>query len=204
MAAPARRRALARAAAALGLIFAALAAAVAAGTQLPLDRRLLAAVDDVVGTSLDSPAELVARLTDGGPVMLATITVVVALAAVRRFGDAAWVTMAFAVVLLGNPVLKDVFERPRPDVRDIPVAVSVHSFPSGHTANTAAAVGAVVTVLWPSRRRMIVAGVGLTVVVSVAMSQLVLGAHYPSDIVAGWSWSLAWIALLAVVTNHPA
>lgn len=63
------------------------------------------------------------------------------------------------------------------------------SFPSGH-ATTAGAVAMVVALLWPAYR---VPGIALCALV--AYSRVVIGAHYPSDIIAGFALGalLAWL-----------
>jgi membrane-associated phospholipid phosphatase len=39
------------------------------------------------------------------------------------------------------------------------------------------------------------------VLLLVGWSQLALGRHYPSDILAGWAWALAWVCVLRNVTK---
>jgi undecaprenyl-diphosphatase len=68
------------------------------------------------------------------------------------------------------------------------VDVSPLSFPSGHATNSAALVFGVV-VLVARRHRRIAAVVGAAALLVVALSQLGLGVHYPSDIVGGWLWA---------------
>jgi membrane-associated phospholipid phosphatase len=74
--------------------------------------------------------------------------------------------------------------------------LSEYTFPSGHAANTAALAAAAILIAWSTRLRIaaVVAGVGFVLVVG--LSQLALGVHYPSDIVAGWLWATAWAAFV--------
>jgi membrane-associated phospholipid phosphatase len=77
-------------------------------------------------------------------------------------------------------VLKRLVRRPRPDLRDVPALVGTPSrlsFPSAHSCSTAAAaVG-----FGPLLGRPAMAGVtGLMLV-----SRVLLGVHYPSDVVSG-------------------
>lgn len=72
------------------------------------------------------------------------------------------------------------------------------SFPSAHAANSAAAAGAVFLLLAGARgrRRCWVWLLPLTV----GISRVYLGKHYPSDVLAGWvlglaAAGLAWLAL---------
>ncbi|MGH9133658.1 MAG: phosphatase PAP2 family protein [Ilumatobacteraceae bacterium] len=198
MAPTADRVVLGRVAAALAAVFAILAVGVAWSGSLPGDRRMLAGIHDAIGTSIDDPALFIARLTDGGPLSIAAVVLGALLLAARRPADALWCLIAIAGVMVVNPLLKDAFGRGRPDVRTIPEPVSVYSFPSGHAANTAALVGAIAMVLWSSRDRSLVVILGGAFLAVVAFAQLAIGAHYPSDILAGWSWSAAWVALVSL------
>lgn len=83
---------------------------------------------------------------------------------------------------------KELVDRARPVVDEAVTTVPGSSFPSGHAMN-AAAVGVALTVLvWPvlGRRARAAAVVGATTLGLVtAADRVLLGAHYPSDVVAG-------------------
>ena len=53
-----------------------------------------------------------------------------------------------------------------------------------------------ILIAWATRLRIVAVVTGVTLVVVVGLGQLVLGVHYPSDIVAGWLWAFAWAALV--------
>lgn len=63
------------------------------------------------------------------------------------------------------------------------------SFPSGHST-TAGAVAVIIWLLWPAWRLP-----GVALCAAIAYSRVVVGAHYPSDIVAGFALGalLAWL-----------
>ncbi len=122
----------------------------------------------------------------------------VALLALRRWADAAFFVAGVGVVWAVNPLLKQLVGRSRPDLWPLPPDVSEYSFPSGHAANTAALVGALVLIL---HRRLPAVLLGAAVLLAVGWSQLALGRHYPTDVLAGWLWALAWVAVLRNVTK---
>jgi undecaprenyl-diphosphatase len=74
-----------------------------------------------------------------------------------------------------------------------PLAPRDGSFPSGHASGSFCVAAFVVAWIWwsgkcgPPNRSVyrFIAGLGLVVASLVAMSRVVLGAHYPSDVVAG-------------------
>jgi len=84
---------------------------------------------------------------------------------------------------------KEVARRARP-VLDDPIAhAGGYSFPSGHAANTAAMTTALVVLVWPvlRRRALRVAAVlgAASLMVLTALDRVMIGAHYPSDVVGG-------------------
>jgi len=83
---------------------------------------------------------------------------------------------------------KEVVDRARPVVEDVVTTVPGSSFPSGHAMN-AAAVGVTLTVLvWPllGRRGRVLTATGASALALVtAADRVLLGVHFPSDVVGG-------------------
>lgn len=132
-----------------------------------------------------------------------SVAAIVVLAALRHWRGA--LTLALAVV--GTQVvvtlLKLAVARPRPASNELVSNASGFSFPSGHSA-TSVAVYATLAFLAAraccGRRRVFLIGIGALVVTAVGASRVYLGAHYPTDVLAGWltggtlvlaSWLLA-------------
>jgi membrane-associated phospholipid phosphatase len=164
------------------------------GGPLPGDRRVLVEVHDLRGDALEEPLVRLADLTDLGPLALLAGVLGLVLVGMRRWRDLGYGVAVVGVVWTVNPVLKELFERARPELWAAPLEVSAYSFPSGHAADTAALAAAGVLVAWPTRARWPVCSVGSALVLVVGLGQLALGVHYPSDILAGWLWAGAWAA----------
>lgn len=188
-----------------------------------LASRVYDAVTDKNGvTGLDVPllhaaAGLRSPVTDGfaaavaygfGPVgmpILALIAIAV-LTLRRRSWTPAILVVAAGVGSLAMTIAgKDIIDRHRPPLSDaIPPFEYSPSFPSGHTLNATVVVG-IVAYLILLRRKTVAARV-LTVVVAVVvpilvgMTRILLGAHWFTDVLAGWLLGAAWLAL--VVTAH--
>lgn len=178
-------------------LLAALTAAVSWRQPLPGETRLLESVV-VTADGWRAAADAVARATDLVPLAVLTGLLVLGLLLRRRTRAALLVAAASATVWLVNPLLKALVARPRPDVVELPSRLSDHAFPSGHAANSAVLVGAVVLVVVARRHQRYVALPGAVALAVTAAAQLALGRHQLSDIVAGWLLAVAVLA--AVVT----
>jgi len=172
---------------------------VVAADSVPGERRLLIWVHDA-GRSISQGMLAISDATELLPLGVAAVGVVVVLLALRRLTDSMLFGAGVAVVWTVNPLLKELVGRSRPDLWPLPGSVSEYSFPSGHAANTAALAGALLLIL--HNRRGWIVGVLLAAVGLVGLSQLVLGRHYPSDILAGWLWAAGWISSLAWVRSR--
>lgn len=63
------------------------------------------------------------------------------------------------------------------------------SFPSGHSTGSMVAYGLLAYVAWqiaPSPWNYIAVAIGVGIILLVGLSRIYLGAHFPSDVVAGW------------------
>jgi undecaprenyl-diphosphatase len=127
-----------------------------------------------------------------------TVVAVVLLAHERNWLDVGFVLLAVVGSQIVVALLKEWFDRPRPDAGSAISLPESAAFPSGHATSGVAALGAF-TVLAAARlesrdaRRSlwcIAAVVGLCV----GLSRIALNVHYVSDVLAGWSLGLAWLA----------
>lgn len=85
--------------------------------------------------------------------------------------------------------LKELIERPRPTFPDALVQVDGYAMPSSHAAfSMAASIAVLLVVHWPSRRALVLAGVGLALgLVLTGAAMIYLGAHWATDVLAGWA-----------------
>jgi membrane-associated phospholipid phosphatase len=67
------------------------------------------------------------------------------------------------------------------------------NFPSGHAALAAAACGLVVVVSWGTGRSVL-AWVMLAFALGMGLAAVMVGAHLPSDVLAGYTLGFAWLA----------
>ncbi|HYQ37383.1 MAG TPA: phosphatase PAP2 family protein [Pseudomonas sp.] len=126
--------------------------------------------------------------------IVAAVALYLWLAGRRRL--AALVVFATGSGALLSLLLKEAFNRPRPDLFMHGEYVASASFPSGHAMLSAVVyltVGGVLAGLAPRRRLKIhVLGVALLLTVSIGVSRVYLGVHWPTDVLAGWAAGAAW------------
>jgi undecaprenyl-diphosphatase len=128
--------------------------------------------------------------------VLFTLAVAVFLGVRRQTHALVLVVVASLGGLLLSNGLKLVFQRPRPDVVPHLARVDSTSFPSGHAVSSAVVyltLGALLSQLvQPRKQKAYFLGVACVLTFLVGLSRVVLGVHYPSDVLAGWAAGLAW------------
>lgn len=96
-------------------------------------------------------------------------------------------------------ILKDVFQRPRPDLVPYSVYVSGASFPSGHSMMSAVTYLTLGALLARSHERKRLKSYFLLVAMSltfaVGVTRVYLGVHWPTDVLAGWTAGAVWALL---------
>jgi len=108
-------------------------------------------------------------------------------------------TVAGAALL--NVVLKLIFERTRPDLWEQLIVETSFSFPSGHSMITAALGLSLIFICWNTRYRWLAVALGSSFIIVIGFSRLYLGVHYPTDVLAGWVVSAAWLFIVVTVVN---
>jgi membrane-associated phospholipid phosphatase len=123
----------------------------------------------------------------------------------RRLADALFFALAVAGAGVLSSAFKALFREARPELTEPLGPASGFAYPSGHAMSTMAILAAALALARWRGPRLAILVIGGLLVASVGASRVVLAAHYPSDVLAGWSASIAWVAgLYAVTVRWPA
>jgi membrane-associated phospholipid phosphatase len=147
--------------------------------------------------ALDRIMLLASELGSGAWVTPFDAIVCAILLARRRWLDALFWTLATGGASLLNMLAKHTFARTRPDLWPSLAPESSFSFPSAHSMQSMALAAALIVLLWPSAARWPVVVLATAFTLWVGTSRVYLGVHFPSDVLAGWSASLAWVVGLS-------
>lgn len=180
----------------------ALIAAVARGSTHALDTRLLAALAATPPPARPvTPSRLTTAMRDlsalGGDTLrlLFLLAIMIGLFAADR-PTTAWLLLAIfgtaRVALLG---LKRVARRARPDLVAHHVVTYTSSFPSGHTFMAVVlflSAALLVPVAAPHAVQAAAVALALATSLAIGATRIMLGIHWPSDVLAGWLAGVAW------------
>jgi undecaprenyl-diphosphatase len=134
----------------------------------------------------------------GGPTVLALMSAAVIgyLLVDGKRAAAVLVLLSLSGGALLSTVLKHMFARPRPDLVPHLVEVSSASFPSGHAMLSAVVyltLGALLSrIEGPPQVKMYVLSVAIALTLTIGLSRIYLGVHWPTDVLAGWCAGAAW------------
>jgi membrane-associated phospholipid phosphatase len=109
---------------------------------------------------------------------------------------------------LGNEVsklLKDLFERPRPDLEHL-VDVKSYSFPSGHAMVGMIVYFMIAYLLMEDAKskagKIAIAVITASLLFLIGASRIILHVHYPSDVLGGYALGYLWVIIWILLYNY--
>ena len=110
------------------------------------------------------------------------------------------------VILVGrglSEVQKYWIARARPTLEPHLVVVKTSSFPSGHAASSMIFYLTLALALTAGTRwQRLAAALAITLSFLVGVSRVMLGVHWPSDVVGGWTFGMLWVLLTLRRAEH--
>lgn len=153
--------------------------------------------DDIAGL-----ARIVTEL--GGWMALVPLTLAGALVLLLR--GAGRDALLLLVLTLSGRFLVDLqkhwTDRIRPEEHEHVVAVQSLAFPSGHAANSTMVYLALALLLVRGRARAPAIWAAVWLALLIGASRILLGVHWPSDVIGGWAFGLFWTFLLFALSGR--
>lgn len=172
------------------------------GTADRYDSAIMEAVHRIDDPATGHVMHAVTQL--GTHAAIGTAAGLTALALMRkgRHHDAWTVAVSTGGAMVINTLLKNVFERQRPQelARRIKLPKS-HSFPSGHSLLSAATYPIVAHHLVQNHSAAAQVAVHTTaglLILSVGFSRVYFGVHFPSDVMGGFAAGFGWLGLTSL------
>lgn len=195
------------------LLFAELTENVMLGGTASLDQNLLLIMREA--DDIDNPLgpgwfeEMARDFTAlGGMPILLTLTFIIStyLLMHHRSRSATFLVVTAITSVAVSTALKEVFDRPRPDLVDQGTRVYTSSFPSAHAMLSASMYLAFATLLAQAeirrRNKVSILLFAAVLIVVVGLSRVYLGVHWPTDVLAGWTAGSAWTLMCWLIYRH--
>lgn len=182
-------------------LFAQIVEEVIDGESRRFDEAALLWINDNFPAWFDVPMLLATAL--GYYLVILPLLVVVTYAFYRKGAKISATLLPVATLgsMILTEVLKRIFQRARPELFDSGYYASGYSFPSGHATLAVGFYGTLVLLLawrlegfW--RWAVVVAGVAL--VLLIGLSRMYFGAHYPTDVLAGFLAAPLWVSAVGL------
>ncbi|AIY04632.1 phosphoesterase PA-phosphatase related protein [Planococcus sp. PAMC 21323] len=141
-------------------------------------------------------------LTEMGSVWFLTLSSIIVLLVLGVKMKDKWGVLFFIIAIGGGSLLtlllKHLYLRDRPSINEAIDAVG-YSFPSGHSMGSLIFYGFVIYLVIRTRQRpwiqMTAVSVLSLLIIAIGTSRIYLGAHFPSDVLAGYIAGLIWLML---------
>ena len=191
----------------IGLVgFVLLTAAVWARVVFPFDQPLLTLTHTWDG---NPDVWKVVSETANIPLIVIGLGFVIWLFVTKRRREAVLVLLMLAAVTAGSEGVKQLTLRPRPETGTASgIPGVVYSYPSGHVLEALTILGFVAIRVWRTAWALAVRfAIAILVVVDVVLvgiARMALGAHYPTDVLAGVLGGLGVLGLYAWFTRRGA
>ena len=174
-----------------------------AGGTGPLDLAVYRALYAGRDPTLTAIARFVTEFGSPARLVLASVVFAVILAGIGHLRSG--VTL-LAVMILGRLVSqlqKIEISRVRPDLEPHLVDVTSKSFPSGHASTSMIFYLALALIITHrSRWRWWWAAAAAAFSIAIGTSRVMLGVHWPSDVIGGWAFGALWVLLTLGIAEH--
>lgn len=155
--------------------------------------------------ALDTYFKMVTDIGDvEGYVIVTIIAAIISWAVLKKWKYMLQIGIVMIISALSNLALKRVFNRARPTIEQLVTADGL-SYPSGHAMAAMSFYGFLIYLFYKMKMNKILKYTGMLLaallILSIGISRIYLGVHYPSDIVAGFIAGAVWVVFCIIVFN---
>ena len=135
------------------------------------------------------------------PAIIATAILVAGVTKALSLREGAFLAIPVTITFGVNVALKHLIDRPRPDPAIVRVMAEVDtsSFPSAHAMHATVLIGMLALLIYlhlkPERLKMALLAFLFLFWLATGFSRIYLGVHWFSDVMGGYLWGLALLAL---------
>lgn len=137
-----------------------------------------------------------------GYLIVLTVFLLVSLIVFKRWKYIVQATLILALATISNMMLKRFIDRARPGIEHL-VSVETLSYPSGHAMSAMAFYGFLIFLVTKFNinkfMKYLLIAVLITVILSIGISRIYLGVHFPSDIAGGFIAGFIWVVFCVLV-----
>lgn len=168
------------------------------------DDQLLEQTSQLINPELTPWIKFITSLGNHAFLIPAFITLIIVLILYRQKKESLQ-TLLIALSSLGlMSLFKNLFQRNRPD-HPLVDGITNYSFPSGHAMMSIAFYGLLIWLAGmhlgqQKTLRNLVMGFLILLILLIGFSRIYLRVHYPSDVIAGYCFGIAWLWLSLRIT----
>ncbi|HDZ05990.1 phosphatase PAP2 family protein [Maribacter sp.] len=137
-----------------------------------------------------------------GYLIVLAIFLLLSLLVFKRWKYVVQATLVLALATVSNMILKRFIDRARPGIEHL-VSVETLSYPSGHAMSAMAFYGFLIFLVTKFKIHKAIKYVLITILIllilSIGISRIYLGVHFPSDIAGGFIAGFIWVVFCVLV-----
>lgn len=139
-----------------------------------------------------------------GYLVILVISAVLSFLVFKKWKYVTQITLVLILATLSNMMLKRFIDRARPEIEHL-VSVKTLSYPSGHAMSSIAFYGFLLYLVYKFKMNKFLKLILMTLltflILSIGISRIYLGVHFPSDVVGGWIAGMIWIFFCILIFN---
>tara|TARA_R110000744_G_scaffold45528_7_gene101046 strand:+ start:1069 stop:1806 length:738 start_codon:yes stop_codon:yes gene_type:complete len=137
-----------------------------------------------------------------GYLIVLVIFLLLSLLVFKRWKYVVQATLVLALATVSNMMLKRFIDRARPGIEHL-VSVETLSYPSGHAMSAMAFYGFLIFLVTKFKIHKIIKyaliAILILLILSIGISRIYLGVHFPSDIAGGFIAGFIWVVFCVLV-----